>query len=380
MCEAQKAVQESISPLAPEMNPTPMQGREIHKRSLSITPNSPPNCKKTKQTPASVPARCSSRSGLSLQDLPVELLESIFLYSMNLALPRSSPLLGAKLSGKATLYRLFMAVFHDIFWEWSFAKCKGESHPMWWEELNDEERKEQDSIRFSLLSMPWADIDFILDAQQAWANNYARGRSLIYDEDICTRYGAAWDISFAPAFRPQVIQHFRGDSTFDARAWFEDNYDRALAHEFYIHSFSEDMLLGMPTTVDHLVPVDLITGPWDEEKRRRLFWLARGNLDYVSDPSYIDSLPVEVKLACIDAVVISAENLDSLIAICLLGTLLFEDIPQDAEHERLVKLCNRIDRGGEVVDIQILRHVVRHLDSNREFEEYYLSSDGSFLQ
>ncbi|KAG6102802.1 hypothetical protein E4U31_003262 [Claviceps sp. LM219 group G6] len=379
MCQAQKAVQESISPLTPEMNPTPMQGREIHKRSLSITLNSLPNGKKTKQTPASVPARCSSLSRLSLQGLPVELLEIIFLYSMNVALPRSSPLLGAKLSGKATLYRVFMAVFHDIFWEWSFAKCKGESNPMWSEELNNEERKEHDSIRLSLLSMPWADIDFILNAQQAWANKYAQGRSLIYDEDISTRYGAAWDISFAPAFRPQVLQHFRGESTFDARAWFEDNYERALAHEFYIWSFSEDMLLGIPTLVDHFVPVDLITGPWDEEKRRRLFWLARGNLDYVSDASYIDSLPVEVKLACIDAVVVSAENLDPLIANCLLGTWVFDGLPRDARHERLIKLCNRIDRGGEVVDIEILRFVVRHLDRNCEFEEYYLSSDGILL-
>ncbi|KAG5970823.1 hypothetical protein E4U56_007217 [Claviceps arundinis] len=189
--------------------------------------------------------------------------------------------------------------------------------------------------------MPWADIDFILDAQQAWANNYARGRSLIYDEDITTMYGEEWDISFAPAFRQH--EHFPGELTFDARAWFETNYDRALAHEFSIYTFSEDMLLGMQTFSDHLVPVDLITGPWDEEKRRRLFWLARGNLDFISDAPYIDSLPVEVKLACIDAVVISAEKLDPLIANLLLGSWLLEDLPQDAKHERLVKLCHRID-------------------------------------
>ncbi|KAG6117034.1 hypothetical protein E4U13_001404 [Claviceps humidiphila] len=223
--------------------------------------------------------------------------------------------------------------------------------------------------------MPWADIDFILDAQQAWANKYARGRSLIYDEDICTRYGEEWGISFASAFRPQVLKHFRGESTFDARAWFEVNYDRALAHKFCIYAFSEDMLSGMPSVLDHLVPVDLITGPWDEEKRRRLFWLARGNLDYIPDAPYIDSLPVEVKLACIDALVISAENLDHLIANCLLGSWLFRDLPQDAKHERLVKLFNRIDRGGEVRDMKILRFAVRELDSESEFYEYHYSPE-----
>ncbi|KAG5970827.1 hypothetical protein E4U56_007221 [Claviceps arundinis] len=221
--------------------------------------------------------------------------------------------------------------------------------------------------------MPWADIDFILDAQQAWANKYARGRSLIYDEDIYTRYGAAWGISFALAFRQH--EHFPGELTFDARAWFETNYDRALAHEFSIYIFSEDMLLGMQTHFDHLVPVDLITGPWDEEKRRRLFWLARGNLDYIWDAPYIYSLPVEVKLACIDAVVISAEKLDHLIANCLLGSWLFRDLPQDAKHERLVKLCHRIDRGGEVRDMKILRFAVRELDSESEFDEYHYSPE-----
>lgn len=53
-----------------------------------------------------------------LESLPAELLESILLYSENLSLPRSSQIIGAKLSGKATLLRLFMMAFHDTWEQW----------------------------------------------------------------------------------------------------------------------------------------------------------------------------------------------------------------------------------------------------------------------
>ncbi|KAG6032828.1 hypothetical protein E4U19_007165 [Claviceps sp. Clav32 group G5] len=369
-----------ISPLTPEMDPTPIQGRGIHKRSLSIAPNSPSMRKKTKQPPASVPARCSSRGRPSLQDLPVELLEIIFLYSMNLALPRSSPLLGAKLSGKATLSRVFMAAFDGI-WELSFSECEGGFHPdrEWWEERDEEELDEEISTQFALLSLPWANIDFILNAQQAWADRYARGRYLDHGDAEGDIYSPGEDISYAPSFRQHVLQHFRGELTFDARACFEADYERALALPFSPDKFSEVTLSGLPELAPPVVPVDLITGPWDEEKKRRLFWLVRANLDYVSDPFYLGSRVVEVKLACIDAAAISAENLDPLIANCLMGSWLFQDLPQDARHERLVKLCNRIDRGGEVVDIEILRFVVRQLDRGCEFDQYHFSSEDEYL-
>ncbi|KAG5923413.1 hypothetical protein E4U61_003482 [Claviceps capensis] len=363
------------------MSPTPMQGREIHKRSLSITPNSPLMRKKTKQIPASVPARCSSRSRPSLQDLPVELLEIIFLYSMNLALPRSSPLLGAKLSGKATLSRVFMAAFHGI-WESSLSECEGaqgESHPEWEErsEPDDDELEEQAYTQFALVSMPWANIDFILNVQQAWADKYARGRFFDHDEDRGDFWCPGWDISYTPSFHEHLLQHFLGEVTFDARACFEADYDRALSLPFSPDQFSEVTLSGFPELTFSVVPMNLITGPWNEEKKRRLFWLARANLDYVSNTFDLGPRAVEVKLACLDAAVISAESLDPLIANCLMDSdsWFFEDLPQDARDERLDKLCNRIDRGGEVVDMDILRFVVTQLDYEGCLTEYHFPSD-----
>lgn len=105
-----------------DMSLTPVYVRGKRKSASSTVPmlamDNPLNPKKMKRSLASVRANRSTRGRPTLQSLPVELLESIFLYSANLALPRASHLIGAKLSGKATLLRLFMAVFHETWDQW----------------------------------------------------------------------------------------------------------------------------------------------------------------------------------------------------------------------------------------------------------------------
>ena len=55
-----------------------------------------------------------------LERLPTELLEEIFLYSMNLDLPRSSPVIGGKLSSEVVYIRTVLAAFENT-WEWYYA-------------------------------------------------------------------------------------------------------------------------------------------------------------------------------------------------------------------------------------------------------------------
>lgn len=76
------------------------------------------NPKKLRRPIISVLASRSSRPRPKLQAFPAEILESIFLYSSNLALPRSSPDIGAKLSSRATLLRFFMWAFHETWDKW----------------------------------------------------------------------------------------------------------------------------------------------------------------------------------------------------------------------------------------------------------------------
>lgn len=54
----------------------------------------------------------------NLDTLPSEILEKILLYSTNLSLPHASPVIGAKLSERATLIRLLMWAFHETWDQW----------------------------------------------------------------------------------------------------------------------------------------------------------------------------------------------------------------------------------------------------------------------
>jgi hypothetical protein len=60
----------------------------------------------------------ATRHRSTLDSLPAEILESILLYSANLSLPRVSNFIGFKLSGRATLLRLFILAFHETWEQW----------------------------------------------------------------------------------------------------------------------------------------------------------------------------------------------------------------------------------------------------------------------
>jgi hypothetical protein len=60
----------------------------------------------------------SRRKMSLLEKLPTELLETIFLHSLNFELPRSSPVLGGKLSSNLIYTRILMAVFGPTWNEW----------------------------------------------------------------------------------------------------------------------------------------------------------------------------------------------------------------------------------------------------------------------
>lgn len=75
--------------------------------------------KKMKRSLSNVLASRATRWKPNLQALPAEILESIFLYSANVALPNASPVMGAKLSGRATLIRFLIWAFHDT-WDQCF--------------------------------------------------------------------------------------------------------------------------------------------------------------------------------------------------------------------------------------------------------------------
>ncbi|KAJ3472990.1 hypothetical protein NLG97_g10587 [Lecanicillium saksenae] len=126
------------------------------------------------------------RPRTNLDTLPAEILESVLLYSGSVALPRASPIIGAKLSSRATLLRFFIWGFHDTWDQWfgipfdettEGPKVKDEvKGPRSPQEAKYYPCDGDPELQTALLELPWVDIDFILRAQQTWADTYARQR------------------------------------------------------------------------------------------------------------------------------------------------------------------------------------------------------------
>ncbi|KAG6100021.1 hypothetical protein E4U30_005535 [Claviceps sp. LM220 group G6] len=253
--------------------------------------------------------------------------------------------------------------FHDI-WDEYFGISKVNASFLL---LRRGESFESDeSLQSDLLSLPWVDIDFILQAQQSWADKHARGRCYHHQENVGVFDG---DGPEERKFNLHILQHEEGTLKFDARACFEADYVRAISLMANPTLWFVGRLWG---TMDILpkvrIPMDLITGPWDEEKRRRLYWLTRARDCVAGEPFNDIPYPWEVKLACLDAVLVHAEEPDRLVINCLLGQWNFTDLPQDEAHKRLVILRRRLDRGGDPPDIErLLGEVIRTLDDGGPF-------------
>lgn len=72
----------------------------------------------TKKSITEVMAAHSMQGKPALDSLPSEILEKILLYSSSLDFPHASPVIGAKLSEKATLVRFFIWTFHETWDQW----------------------------------------------------------------------------------------------------------------------------------------------------------------------------------------------------------------------------------------------------------------------
>ncbi|KAG6176897.1 hypothetical protein E4U27_004734 [Claviceps purpurea] len=224
--------------------------------------------------------------------------------------------------------------------------------------------------------MPWVDIDFILEAQQIWADKYARGRFYRHyeTEGSATQNLYEKNVHARDRYLQHVRQHQERTWKFDARACFEADYERALQFPPGLENILLNSVWGSADVHPKVrIPVDLITGPWDEEKKRRLFWLVRAGV-YLMDPEIETSW--EVRLAGLDAAVITPEKPDPLVLKCLITPMIWIGLPPDAAHNRIVKMCRRIVRRVDTQDMtQMLRILVRELHADQKFMSDYGDED-----
>ncbi|KAH6607402.1 hypothetical protein Trco_003715 [Trichoderma cornu-damae] len=269
----------------------------------------------------------ATRHRNTLDSLPGEILEEILLYSANISLPRVSNLIGMKLSGRATLLRLFIRAFHETWEQWFGIPTNPAVKYM----------------QSQVLDQPWISISLMLQAQQTWADNHGRGRHY--------QHGTFW------VDDPHQAGHDYegGFSHFNARKCFEADYQQALKWPAFgargVHWFSQDI---HPLT---RIPTRLITGPWDDEAQRQLFWLCRGG--YMACGRLFAQPSWEVKIELIRNSMLNAQVPNLLAINCLFRPWVFDGLPADVVRREIVGLERRIEWGGDPTETRELLRRVR---------------------
>ncbi|KAJ4263967.1 hypothetical protein NW762_006005 [Fusarium torreyae] len=295
--------------------------------------------KKMKRSLSNVLASRATRWRPVLQALPSEVLESIFLYSANISLPRSSPIMGAKLSGRATLIRFFIWAFHDT-WDQCFGISKTEAASDKSSAVGGDRY-----LQSTILDLPWVNTDFILQAQQTWVDTYARDRHYKH-------YLPRLDVEGDPLIYSHGHEFEGGVGHFNSRECFEADYQEVLAWEPFANVGEWG---GCDVHPRIRIPMVLITGPWNEERLRLLFWLRRGGKIYGLEEH---ESSWEIQLDCLRNAFIEAPEPTAMITNLIDLTALCRGLPRDIAREERRRIEQRLKWGADnVVGKEILREV-----------------------
>ena len=137
--------------------------------------------------------------------------------------------------------------------------------------------------------------------------------------------------------------HDGGHGHFNAYECFESDYQQALKWPPFINE-------NTPWTTQDVhpktcIPKSLITGPWDDEKQRRLFWLTRGGAA-IENEGQIHQ-PWEIKMECLRHAVLSVPKPNTLVVNCLMRSWLFTDLPRDIVKQEVRNLKERLKWGDD---------------------------------
>lgn len=196
------------------------------------------------------------------------------------------------------------------------------------------------SNQTAVLRQPWAKIDLILLAQQTWAKIHAYGRWYQHSvpwiddpDDLCH-------------------SHHGGPTHFNAQKCFDLDFQQA---QKWGPSQVESMAWGTQDVHPKTrIPEELITGPWNEEQQKRLFWLSRGGMLITHNEFPVPSW--ETKLELLRNAVVNATQPNIIAINCLLGAWCFQDLPAEVVKKAIGDLDRRIQWGD---DTDLMRHILR---------------------
>ncbi|OAR01666.1 hypothetical protein LLEC1_03978 [Akanthomyces lecanii] len=338
------------------MKLTPVRVRGKRKATAATsTSSSSPRPSKMRRSIKDVKHTRQLQPRTNLSRLPAEILESILLYSGSVALPRSSPVVGAKLSSRATLLRFFIWGFHDTWDQWFGIpfrevtegpkpkdEAKGSRTP---QEAKYFPCDGDPELQSSLLELPWVDIDFILRAQQAWADTYARHR---------------W-------YEPPAGIATGGYGVFDAALFFDKEYKQFIRSPGSIYrTVARNVHPGVRLSLP------LVTGPWDEERQKRLLWLVRGGINLETRDSAIRSLPWEYHLEFLHNAIVQADTPNSVAYRLLRDQCDLMRVPEDTLRRERDALVKRLQWGQHSDAVfELLQEVLEDVSYKLDYQSFH---------
>lgn len=191
------------------------------------------------------------------------------------------------------------------------------------------------------MELPWVDIDFILRAQQTWADTYARHR---------------W---YEPYNEPGAF------GAFDARRLFAQDYAlllRSGQNPMPVCTFAADVHPHVR------LPLSLVTGPWDDEAQQRLFWLVRGGVSLESPSSPTRTLPWEYHREFLHNAAVRAETPNRVAHRCLMQACALERMPVDVICRERDDIAKRLQWGDDSdAGFGVLRNVLTILNHRLDY-------------
>ncbi|TQN73586.1 hypothetical protein CSHISOI_01883 [Colletotrichum shisoi] len=257
------------------MKLTPIRARGRRSGPSLIVSTTPAN---QENAPQRAKRLASKRKSLLERQIPLEIMEQIFVLSENLNLPRCSPLLGRLLSGRSTLVRLFIAAFQPT-WDCCFGVNRQEVKTVhnkrtdmqadtttpWCFDFVSESYLGDPEFQSGILACQWLSMDIILEAQRVWARRFACDRWFSHthvsleDEDAKHCYHPTHN-------RSGGFGHFESTGCFE--------YDWV---QYGINGVKPSLNFYVDVHPHTTIPDELVMGPWTTQQQMILFWLRRGS-------------------------------------------------------------------------------------------------------
>ncbi|RYP47886.1 hypothetical protein DL768_006147 [Monosporascus sp. mg162] len=218
-----------------------------------------------------------SRKGSYIENMPLEILEPIFLYAENVNLARASPLIGNMLSGISTRRWVFIHAFAPT---WCREGIHGENLLDW---------DPNPAHQSALLEYSWANMRFIAECFELCVRQYP---------DIMVSHDIFGDLvgdedgqgnGVAEAATPEEADESGAEETevTAAERCFLRHYAAFRGGERIVDTAlltRSDQVTMMET--ETRIPDALLAGPWGEEALKKLYWLVRAGARVQDDQTW----------------------------------------------------------------------------------------------